>query len=318
MLSLGNGVQYKDLLFDPTRKAADGLVLISHAHSDHARQHDTTTIMTPETSKITGITGKVLSYGKTHQFGEFRITPYPAGHIIGSAQYLVEDGKTIVYTGDFRLKDSILFPGAEPLNCDELVIESTFGSPEYTFPDPYDVYKDMSGWVSKNHSRGRIVLIGAYSIGKAQEITRMLNEYTAITPLVHPKIKAVNDTSVLSGVKLGDYLSLDSEEAREISREPFVALLPHRMISRNTIESVMLQTGRDVVACVATGWAGRFSRFKAFPLSDHADFNQLVDYVEHAEPKKVYTTHGFAKTLASQLSHKGFNAKPLEKANRQS
>jgi Cft2 family RNA processing exonuclease len=317
MLRLENGISYgnasKSILFDPPRKADKGVVCVSHAHSDHARAHKTRTLMTPETSSITGIPAELVEYGKSVEHDEYEITPFPAGHVFGSAQFRVCDGSTMVYTGDFKLQDSLLFKGAQPIHCDDLVIESTFGLPDYSFPEREQVYADIASWVKDNHSQGRTVLLGGYAVGKAQELTRLVNEYCSLTPLVHPAIKQVNDACVRGGLKLGQYFEFNSPEGREISRDAFVALIPPSMVSLAAVEAMQLQSRREVAFAVATGWAGVFSKIKAFPLSDHADYKQLVEYVKQAAPKRVYTVHGFASEFARQLKREGFDARPLEK-----
>lgn len=317
MLRLENGISYGNasstILFDPPRKANAGLVCVSHAHSDHARAHKTRTLMTPETAKITGVPAETVEYGKSVKHGEYEITPFSAGHVFGSSQFRVCDGSTLVYTGDFKLQDSLLFKGAEPLPCDDLVIESTFGLPGYSFPEREQVYEDIAAWVKYNHGLGRTVLLGGYAIGKAQELTRIVNEYCSLTPLVHPAIKQVNDACAESGLKLGPYFEFNSPEGIEIARDAFVALIPPSMVSLAAVEAMQLQSRREVAFAVATGWAGVFSKIKAFPLSDHADYRQLVEYVKQSNPKHVYTVHGYASEFARQLKREGFDARPLEK-----
>lgn len=322
MLRLVGGISYghpgNRILLDPTRKASSGLVCVSHAHSDHFRTHNTRTVMTPATASLTGFPAETLDYGESIQYGEYEITPLPAGHIAGSAQFEIQNGSSLVYTGDFKLQDCILLKGAEPIPCDELVIEATFGRPDFSFPDREEVYEEMASWIKTNYAQNRIVLLGGYAMGKAQELTKLVNEYCGITPLVHPKVKKVNDACVDLGFNLGEYFEFSSPEGREIARGAFVAIIPPNMISFTAMDAMRLQHGKDVVSAIATGWAGVFTRNKAFPLSDHADFAQLVDYVRQAEPRRVYTVHGYKKELARYLRRAGFNAKPLEKVRQSS
>ncbi|MCD4739975.1 MBL fold metallo-hydrolase [archaeon] len=320
MLRLVGGISYgnpgQKILLDPSRKTREGLVCVSHAHSDHCRNHETRTIMTPETARISGIKAETVKYGQKIRYGEYEITLLSAGHIAGSAQFDIQNGMSLGYTGDFKTQDCILFKGAEPIHCDELVIEATFGKPEFSFPSREDLYEEMGNWVKLNHSKGRIILLGGYATGKAQELTKFVNEYCSLTPLVHPKIKKVNDACVEMGVNLGEYFEFSSREGREIARDAFVALLPPSMISFTAMDAMRLQYGREVVSASATGWAGVFTRSKAFPLSDHADYGQLLNYVKQAEPKKVYTVHGFKKEFARSLRREGFDARPLEKSKK--
>lgn len=319
MLRLGSGISYGSppIAFDSTRKVREGLACVSHAHSDHARSHEVRTLMTEETSKITGIDSEPIRYGMRVPYGEYEIEAFPAGHMAGSVQFKVSDGQEMVYTGDFKLEDDLLFKGAEPIACDELVIESTFGRPEYCFPDREEVYSDISSWVTRNLTKDRIVLLGGYAVGKGQELTKLINEYCGVTPLVHPKVKKVNDACEHLGLELGESIVFDSEEGEEMSRGAFICIIPPSLMSFSALNAISIQYKRKVVSSVATGWAGIFRR-DAFPLSDHADFTQLVEYVERANPKRVYTVHGHKKELARYLRRKGFNAAPLEKKGQSS
>jgi Cft2 family RNA processing exonuclease len=318
MIWFGNGVSYgstkEKILFDSPRKARKGTVFISHAHSDHLRNHQAETVMTPATARIADWKKQKptqLDYGKAFNVGEFEVTAFPAGHVVGSAQFQVCDGQTMVYTGDFKTQDTALMPGAEPIPCDELVIETTFGRPEFSFPQREEVYEQIKSWTSKKIARGQIVLLGGYAVGKAQELTLIANEYCGVTPLVHPKVKKVNDACVESGAKLGEYISLESEQGKEASRDAFVAVIPPHLFSTALLKTLESQAGRRVSACIATGWAQTLSWIKAFPMSDHADYSQLLEYVKQAQPKRVHTVHGYASEFARSLRRLGFDAQPL-------
>jgi Cft2 family RNA processing exonuclease len=315
MLSYNRGVVYHDegtkIVFDPERKIKAGMAFISHAHSDHAKKHSVPAIMTPETQAISGLQGTVLPYGK-HCVDGVDIELADAGHVLGSAQARLGD---FAYTGDFRLAESPLFHGAQPLECDDLVIESTFGRPEYSFPAPAEAAAALGAWVKRNNDAGRIVVVGGYALGKSQELTRALND-AGITPIVHHKIHAINEIYARHGKNLGNYLCSDSPEAKEAMRSPFVVQMPQHAVRDELIRGLAMQYHRQVVACIATGWATMLPQSttsRAFPLSDHADYKQLVDYVEQAHPKRVHTVHGYAAEFARQLKRMGWNAEPLQK-----
>ncbi|MCK4327361.1 MAG: hypothetical protein KAW41_02690 [Candidatus Diapherotrites archaeon] len=306
MLSLGNGVSYQSngshVLFDPSRKAREGLVCISHGHSDHARRHDTTTLMTQETLDITGLPGEAIAYGKE----KHGVTAHNAGHVLGSAQFEING---VVYTGDL-LTDNPLLGGADPIPCEELVIEATFGLPEYVFRPREEVIAEIQKWVKNNYGAGRTVVLGGYALGKAQELTKIACD-AGFTPLVHPKIAKVNRVYEKYGVALGEWLEGGTPEANEMMKSNFVAVMPFHQVKPPLLQS--LSRGHKAVAGVATGWRfGNGKGTKAFQLSDHADFPGLIDYVEAAEPKKVYTVHGFEAEFARQLQRRGWNARPLK------
>ncbi|MFC2174249.1 MBL fold metallo-hydrolase RNA specificity domain-containing protein [archaeon] len=305
MLSLGNGVSYENngsrVLFDPSRKAREGLVCISHGHSDHAKNHDTTMLMTQETMEITGLEGEAIKYGKE----KHGITAHNAGHVLGSAQF---ETNGIVYTGDL-LTDNPLLGGADPVPCEELVIEATFGLPEYVFRPREEVIAEIQSWVKANHDAGRTVVLGGYSLGKAQELTKIACG-AGFTPLVHPKIARVNEVYESHGVRLGEWVETGTDEGNEMARHSYVAVMPFHQVKPPLIES--LSHDRKVVAGVATGWSFGNKAGKVFQLSDHADFPHLLRYVEAAEPKRIYTVHGFESEFARQLQRRGWAARPLK------
>ena len=260
--------------------------------------------MTAETMEITGLDGEAVAYGKKSH----GITFHNAGHVLGSAQCEING---TVYTGDM-LTDSPLLGGAKPLDCDSLVIETTFGLPEYVFPPREEIISDISKWVKLNYGAGRTVVLGGYSLGKAQELTKIVAEL-GIPVLVHPKIARINGVYEKAGVGLGDWLSTDSDEAREIARGAFVAVMPFHQVKPKLLETIARQNGTKVAAALATGWALKNGmKSKAFPLSDHADFPSLIDYVEQAHPRRIYTVHGFANEFARQLQRRGWRAEALK------
>lgn len=306
MLSLGNGVSCSvnggRVLFDPSRKARDGLVCISHGHSDHARQHTATTLMTPATKAITGLGGEEIDYGQE----KYGITAHNAGHVLGSAQFSAGD---IAYTGDF-LMDSPLLGGAKPLECDDLVIEATFGLPEFVFPKREEVIAEIGKWVSTNYAANRTVVLGGYPLGKAQELTKIVSDL-GIQPVIHPQIARINRIYEEHGVRLGRWVEAPPEHGA------FVAVMPFNQVKQPLLDAVARQSGTKVVAALATGWAMRNGLgCKAFPLSDHADFPALIDYVEQAHPKRVHTVHGFSAEFARQLQRRGWRAAPLRPQQR--
>jgi len=261
-------------------------------------------LMTGETKDITGLDGEAVAYGKESHGIKF----HNAGHVLGSAQCEING---TVYTGDF-LTDSPLLGGAEPIECDTLVLETTFGLPEFVFPAREEIIGEISSWIKLNYEAGRTIVLGGYSLGKAQELTKIVADL-GIPVLVHPAIARINTIYREAGVHLGDWLPTNTDEAKEIAKSAFVAVMPFHQVKPKLLESLAQQNQTKAVAALATGWALKNGmRFKAFPLSDHADFPALLDYVERAHPKQVYTVHGFANEFARQLRRRGWKAEALK------
>jgi putative mRNA 3-end processing factor len=290
-------------------------VLITHAHSDHAKIKKNPSFsywMTNQTFELLKTRKRVLPkikkvrHSKKIVLKDLSVSFHNSGHILGSSQVLFEGTEKIVVTSDFKLQDSILFKKAEILNCDTLILESTFGKPEFVFPERESVYHEIGSWIEKNSKRKKFSILCGYSIGKAQELTKIVNEYSFEIPLVHESIAKINRVYEANNVKLGDYFELKSN-----LNDSNVLIMPPHLISINLLQSLALSLGKKVECAVATGWKN-FNGFKTFPLSDHADFLQLLEYVKIAEPKQVFTYHGFARELAIQIKKRfGINSKPL-------
>ena len=150
---------------------------LSHAHSDHTSgmKKKEKIIATQATIDLARLNAEAITYPETEMLN--------AGHILGSTQLWAEtDGGTVLYTGDFRTENGIFTKGATPKEADKLIIESTYGNPAFSFPPLEETYSKISSWVkSKNNS---ILVFGAYSLGKTQELIGILNQYCDVVPVV--------------------------------------------------------------------------------------------------------------------------------------
>ncbi len=279
----------------------DSSVLISHAHSDHFRLSESNTyFMTEQTFALADSKKKpevkLVPFGKKFDVEGFEVSMHPSGHILGSSQFKVCNGMEAVVTSDFKLQKSLLFEPAEILPCDTLLIESTFGLPEFSFPSREKVYDDMKKWAEQKLAEKSFVVFGGYATGKAQELTKFCNEFLGIVPLVHKKVFEKNTLAEKAGLKLGRFIGLDHNMS-----ESQVLILPPQLINSFMVEALSMQLSKKVEAAIATGWK-RFSGFKTFPLSDHADYGQLMQYVKESNPKMVLTHHGFDVEFAAAVS----------------
>lgn len=290
--------------------------IVSHGHSDHVAMNKYTNYLcSPETRSLVEAMGKskgnvtALEFGKKRLLGDVSISLHNSGHILGSSQVLVEGSKTVAVTSDFKMQDSIIQKGARSLKCDVLVVESTFGQPCYEFPKREEVYEQIGGFVKEKSKQGFVVLAG-YALGKAQELTRVVNEYAGVAPLVHESVFRNNQVYEKHGVKLGDFIQLD----HNLDESP-VLIMPPSLVNHNMLQVLEYSLHKKVFSGMATGWNFRNGFNAVFPLSDHADFNQLLDCVKQAEPKLVITMHGFEKEFASYVQRRlGVAARPLGEA----
>lgn len=303
------------------------LRVVTHAHYDHllglerSLKECTSVVMTEATKELLEVlrgphklrSGNVvtLRYEEPLQIGDENVTLYYADHILGSAQVLVENssGERLLYTGDFR------YPGTPVIDADVLVMEATYGDPGQTRPFQGFVKSLLVSLVERSLQAGPVYIFGYH--GKLQEVMQILFDAEIWTPFILPKrVLQVTKVCEKHGMRVGDYIPSDSEEARELirRRQPYVAF--YHMNSRSRV-------GVDATRIYVSGWeferaVRRISdREYVVALSDHADFQGLMSYVKECKPKMVITDNyrvGSATALAKEIRRRlGIPAKPLPK-----
>lgn len=310
------------LRFDPqNQKIINAPAFISHAHGDHLRRLSSKVqnYLTPETLDIARIKTKCenttpIYLGRTIRLDEFEIVAHNAGHMLGSAQFEIHmPDFTVVYTGDINCRNMFTTTAAESITCDILILETTYGVPFYAFPDLTQTATDIVGWAIGEIKAGKIPVFKAYSGGKAQEIVKIFNTMTKIPVVVEDKVASITDAYIKNGVSL-EYVRSTEAEAQELFKSGECVYLSSR--------SDRLKNLTNASIAVATGWAlgkqfqGTNNARATFPLSGHADFIQLVEYVKLAKPKEVLTVHGFKKEFADYITRKvGIKARPIPPMN---
>jgi len=285
--------------------------VVSHAHSDHVAPHPVG-FMTPATGRLIShrrtVIGRVhaLPYGTPLSLGGARLTLHPAGHVLGSAQTLLEtDFGRVLYTGDLKVRAGLTAAPASVVPADVLVLESTFGKPRYRFPDSGEVVDAVVRWCARVQADGATPVLLGYSLGKGQEVLAALAG-AGFRLVLHPVLHAVTEVYRELGCSLPDYQRLD----REAPAEGVVIMPPQAR------RAVGLRLGSHRVAAL-TGWAmdaslkDRLQVDAVFPLSDHADFDELCQYAEAVGPQMTYTVLGFDEDLALALRRRGLRAAPL-------
>jgi len=311
------GASNATLVIDPSttrRIPKTARVLVSHAHGDHTGgfRYKGLKQSTPQTRDIHRAlhdqrigSFRALEINSQLVVDDIRVKALDAGHMLGSAQFLIQTPNTsILYTGDINCIDTLTTKAAEPQQCDILVIEATYGSPHYRFPTRETVYAEIVEWALETVKQGRIPCLHVYAAGKAQEVVRLFNVYTHLPVIVNPRLDGVNETYHKSGVHL-DWFSSDSRDGKTIlDKDPCVYL---------TTPSDRNHIGRRFSRGYATGWALSLNgRVTAFPLSSHADFGQLISFVKACDPKQVYIFTGFAEDLRRALGSKlGLDARAV-------
>lgn len=291
------------------RRSSNMLAYISHAHTDH-----TAALGGPAKIFCSNETASLIGLGAKDRVEiPDGITLHNAGHMLGSRQIMLdtESHGRLVYTGDFKMRDGLTVRGAPVLQCDTLIAECTYGRPDVSFPDAQGVYSDMERWMKQN--RENIVLWGAYASGKGQEVVKFLNDYCGIAPVVGGKMAGMCAEYSKAGMKL-DFLESGSGEAQEAMRGNFVSVLPPHHTGAHLAHMLASAHRRRVKVALTTGWAltRALSCDRAFPLSDHADFAQLLEYCQQSGAKEVFVAHGENYNTAKALREAGVNAYPIE------
>ena len=303
------------LWLDPHGAKKDEAGFVSHAHGDHAGWHRTT-FCSPPTARFmrlrqtppTDIELKTPAFLKPFKFNGAQLTLLPAGHIAGSAQLLVEHkDERLIYSGDFKLRPD---PACEAIVIEEaqqLVMETTFGRPEYLFPPASKTIERIYGFCEKTWKERRHPVLLAYSLGKAQELMMSLKPW-GVEFVLPPSIAQMADAYKALGYALPPY-----HTPGNTALEGKILLWPPQGRSQPWYQGV---ADRCRTAYLS-GWAmdpGAKFRLKAdecFPLSDHADFSELLAYVWQVHPKQICTHHGFAADFASHLRLTGHDARAL-------
>lgn len=291
---------------------------VSHGHGDHVRAHRKI-LATPATARFHALRVKQrevieLGFRKKYAYDGMTIELYPAGHILGSAMICLEkSGVTLLYTGDFKVKPSWTAEPLEIPSADILIMECTFGKPEFRFHQkPADLITELVDYIEQIFKRGHNPAILAYSLGKAQEAMKLLGDL-GYTIQVHQQAWRYIFVYEMFGVKFRNCYEWNSGYLRP---HEILILPPHLSASRFIDNSSRIQK------ILLSGWAKtkeqqvqKYQFHHAIPFSDHADFDDLVVFVQKVRPKKVYTTHGF-EDFSRHLSQLGFKSEVL-KPNRQ-
>jgi len=235
-----------------------------------------------------------LEIGAKITWDDVEVIGLNAGHMLGSAQFLINTpNQTILYTGDINCVDTLTTKAATPEKCDVLVIEATYGSPFYKFPPREMVYAGIVEWALDTLKHGTMPCLHVYAAGKGQEIVQLFNVYTNLPVVVNPRLDGVNQTYNRSGHDLR-WSAADTKHGKTVlDREPCVYV---------TTPNDRIHPGRRLERAYATGWAlSSKGRNTSFPLSSHADFDQLVGFIKQCDPRRVYIFTGFADELRVAL-----------------
>jgi len=304
-----------DLWMDPKRPQKRAVV--THAHYDHLAGHreilaspGTARLLRVRLAKRTKI--RAVPFGQAFPLGKgASFTLLPAGHILGSAMVWVKRrvGKKetqLLYTGDFKLRGGKTSETCEPKRADVLVMETTFGRPEYRFPAEEKVVAEMIDFCRKAGKEGKVPVLLGYSLGKSQEILQRLGAvgFPILMDSAGHRMCEVYRELGQALPPVGRLGKITEEKVRG-----HILIVPPSMVRRKGLEVL-----KNRKVGVVTGWAldrsaiYRYRCDEAFALSDHADYGELIEMVEKVRPKEVRTVHGYAQEFAMDLQERGWKA----------
>ncbi|MFZ4120141.1 MAG: ligase-associated DNA damage response exonuclease [Caulobacterales bacterium] len=308
---------------DPVR--AVDRALITHGHADHARPGHGAVLATAETLAIMAVrygpsfagSTQALGYGSAVRLNEVSVSLVPAGHVLGSAQAVVQcGGMRIVVSGDYKRRPDPTCALFEPVACDVFISEATFALPVFTHPDDRQEIAKLLRSVAANPERTHIV--GAYGLGKAQRILALLREagYWE-TVFLHGAMEKLCALYGSFGVALGPVATatLAEKGAGKAAKRSFAGRIV--IAPPTTFGDKWSQRFPDPVDCFASGWMRVKQRAKQrgveLPLiiSDHADWGELTDTALEIAPGELWITHGRDDALVHWAGLQGITARPL-------
>ena len=295
------------------------LCFVSHAHSDHVGDHEQVISTAPTAAlmdhRLEASPDRiVLDYEQPFDLdANTRLKLLPAGHVLGSAMiHLTRPQGTILYTGDFKLRPSLTVPSAVLECADVLLMESTYGQPHFRFPPWREVADELVDRVTTALRDGRQPIVMGYSLGKAQEITRILTD-ARLPVTLHGAVHAMCRVYERFGVEFGPYRRYRYEDFHG----PLAVDLHERgalVAPPNVARSAFVTRFNHPCRIVLTGWAllknsiYRYGVDHALPLSDHADFDELLELIERVRPRQIYTHHGY-REFPELLRARGLDAR---------
>ena len=305
-----------DFYIDPWKPVK--LAVTTHGHADHVKWGNDAYLCHELTKPIllhrlgAELNIQTLRYKEKITINGVKLSMFPAGHVIGSAQIRLEyKGEVCVISGDYKVEYDGISTAFEPVKCHTFVSESTFGLPIYKWLPQQVIFDQIGNWVNNNQEQGKTSVLIAYSLGKAQRLINGLSK-TDRQIYVHQSIANLNDAFIQAGVALPETIRISPEIRKEELQKGLVIVPPALADGR------WIKTLQQAATGVCSGWmqvrAGRRWRSAdaGFALSDHADWLGLLSAIKATEAEKVFVTHGFTATFSKYLNEIGIEAEEVK------
>ena len=298
-------------VLDPHTHIRADYTFVSHAHVDH--MHNPSKSERVIASSLT----RELAEARGYDLGETveevdGVELLDSGHILGSRAIRIQD--EVYYTGDASGRPRAFLGKCRTRQARILVMETTYGVPEYVFPSTAKLVKEVNDLIASAYDRGVPVVLMGYPLGKAQLLSYFFSSWEPL--LYYESVDTMNRIHMAHGVQLKAGKRFDpSRDQDKLPHGPWVMISP--MASGRSRLMAHLKKEYGAILVAFSGWAlGPGYRYTmgadySFPLSDQCDYQELINLVQAVGPEMVYTVHGFAAEFARDLRKMGFSARPL-------
>ena len=290
--------------------------IITHGHSDHSRwghnryitHHLNVPIIRHRLGDI-NVTGK--EWGQTFTINGVQFSLHPAGHIIGSSQVRVEyKGEVWVFTGDYKTEDDGISTPYEPIKCHTFITECTFGLPAFKWTPQDEVMADINKWWAENKANGQTSVLFGYTLGKAQRVLKYLDP--AIGKIyTHGAVE--NMTNVLRPMMDFPATEMITRETKKEDIAGNIVLAPP-----SAHGSIWIRRMAPFVTGTASGWMAfrgarrRRAIDRGFVLSDHCDWQGLLESIRATGCERIIATHGYSDIFSRYLRELGYDARTAQ------
>lgn len=301
---------------DPRRPVERAV--ITHAHHDHARRGSARYLSSQEGERLLrtriGSSSQIatLAYGETIRLGTVQLSLHPAGHVLGSSQVRLEhEGQVCVVSGDYKRQPDATCSPFELLKCHTFVSECTFGLPIYRWPEFTCVIDEIHRWWKQNQQTGMASVLFAYALGKSQRILAAIDPSIGKV-VAHGAIWQLNRVYAQSDVTLPRVHRVDELDRKFDWSQALIVAPP------SAIGSAWLKRFGSISQGMASGWMTirGLRRWRSvdrgFVISDHVDWNGLLQTIQETGCETVWLTHGDGSAVARFLTEQGQDAQILE------
>ncbi len=281
--------------------------IITHGHGDHSYFGHKYYLCHTHTKPILQLrlgenNYQTLEWNESIDLNGVKVSFFPAGHIIGSSQIRLElNDEVWVISGDYKVEDDGLSGRFEPVKCNTFITESTFGLPIYKWKPQQEIYDNIITWINKNKESGKTSVLLAYSLGKAQRVLQAIKETTQ-TIYAHGAVYNMQQTLINAGWHITPVVRITQETPKELLKGSVVIAPP------SADGTSWMKKFQPFSVGVCSGWmqvrgnARRRNVDAGFALSDHADWDGLLQSVKATGAERVFVTHGFQSTFSRYLN----------------